>query len=236
MINKTKGRDYFSFESINDHEGNLVCYHVTMIGTIEADGLPRIRSDMGQDGTKKMTFGKITLRGCDRKIGILLRETDSKVAFYSHTEEENIDMISFAAKGWRADEAFELEEGDRVLIEGRAYIRETPSRSDDNSTRRELSVTVTGIFRLGRKRRPESMHSRMKPQHKHSERLEDDDTPIALRRMETQHDDEMMSYDPVNETDLLPEDKEPEPVVFTGFSSQESEDTMLPDDFVSDEF
>ena len=79
MINKTKGRDYFSFESINDHEGNLVCYHVTMIGTIEADGLPRIRSDMGQDGTKKMTFGKITLRGCDRKIGILLRETDSKV-------------------------------------------------------------------------------------------------------------------------------------------------------------
>ena len=31
-------RDYFSFESIRDKEGEVVCYHVTMIGTIEDGG------------------------------------------------------------------------------------------------------------------------------------------------------------------------------------------------------
>ena len=31
-------RDYFSFETIRGKEGEVVCYHVTMIGTIENEG------------------------------------------------------------------------------------------------------------------------------------------------------------------------------------------------------
>ena len=43
---------------------------------------------------------------------------------------------------------FSREEGDRVLIEGRAYLRE--SRNEE--IRPELTVTVSGTFRLGRRR------------------------------------------------------------------------------------
>ena len=53
-----KYKDYFSFESIRDRSGEVICYHVTMIGTIEADGTARIRTDLGTDGDKKMAFGR----------------------------------------------------------------------------------------------------------------------------------------------------------------------------------
>ena len=68
-------KDYFSFETIRDRSGDVICYHVTAIGTIEKDGVTRMRSDLGNEGDKKMAFGKLTIRGKDRMIGLLLRET-----------------------------------------------------------------------------------------------------------------------------------------------------------------
>lgn len=145
-------KDYFSFESIRDKEGEVICYHVTMIGTIEEGGEARLRSDLGASGDRKMAFGKITVRGCNRKIGVLLNETNSRVSYYSHTPEDSYDVISFAARDWRADEVYNFNAGDRVLIEGRAYIRRNPS-ADGIERRDELTITVTGQFLLGRKRR-----------------------------------------------------------------------------------
>ncbi len=140
------GRDYFSFETVRDREGTVICYHVTMIGTIESEGIVHLRTDMGATGDQRMAFGKVTLRNLDKKIAKLTSETDSRC--WRHFAEEGLDsinIISFTAKDWRADEAYEFEEGDRVLVEGRAYIRKNP-----NGTKPELSVTVTGLFRLGR--------------------------------------------------------------------------------------
>ena len=115
MVEQKRFRDYFSFESIRDKEGEVVCYHVTMIGTIEEGGEARMRSDLGVNADKKMAFGKITVRGCNRKIGVLLNETNSRVSYYSHTPEESYDVISFAARDWRADEVYSFNAGDRVL-------------------------------------------------------------------------------------------------------------------------
>ena len=139
-------RDYFSFETVRDHEGQVICYHVTMIGTIEAEGIVHLRTDLGASGDQKMAFGKVTLRNLDKKVSKLLAETDSRCWRHVSDEElDSINIISFTAKDWRADEAYEFEEGDRVLVEGRAYIRKNP-----NGTKPELSVTATGMFRLGR--------------------------------------------------------------------------------------
>ena len=151
-------RDYFSFESIRDKEGEIVCYHVTMIGTIEADGVARIRTDLGQSEDKKMAFGKLTIRGCNRKIQVLLNETNSRVYYHSYSEEEGpMDIISFAAKDWRADEVYKFDAGDRVLLEGRAYVRDNAIKDEEDPEvvlrKPELSVTVTGVFMLGRARR-----------------------------------------------------------------------------------
>ena len=152
METSRKHRDYFSFESIRDKEGNIVCYHITMIGTVERDGLARIRSDFGSEQDKKMAFGRLTVRGCDRKIQVLLKETDSRIYYHSWYEEEGaVDIISFAARDWRADEVYKYNEGDRVLIEGRAYLRAPSASSPDG--RPEMTVTVTGQFLLGRRRR-----------------------------------------------------------------------------------
>ena len=46
-------KDYFSFETIRDKNGEVVCYHVTAIGTIDKDGVTRMRSDLGDSGTEK---------------------------------------------------------------------------------------------------------------------------------------------------------------------------------------
>ena len=147
-----KYKDYFSFESIRDNSGEVICYHVTMIGTIEKEGLARIRTDLGNEGDKKMAFGRLTVRGCDKKIRVLLNETNSRVYYHSYTEEEGpYDIISFAAKDWRADEVYSYNEGDRVLIEGRAYVRVNENKDPDRLP--EMSVSVTGQFLLGRRRR-----------------------------------------------------------------------------------
>ena len=146
-----KFRDYFSFESIRDRSGEVICYHVTMIGMIEHDGLARIRTDLGNDQDRKMAFGRLTVHGCDRKIQVLLKETGSRVYYHSYTEDEGTyDIISFAAKDWRADEVYKFNEGDRVLIEGRAYLRAGAPMSEFKP---ELTVTVTGQFLLGHRRR-----------------------------------------------------------------------------------
>lgn len=148
-------KDYFSFETIRDHERNVICYYVTMIGTIEADGVCRIRTDLGRENNEKMAFGRLTLRNLDKKIGTLLRETDSKVYYHNRDEETgSVDVISFTAKDWRADEVYEFEAGDRVLLQGRAYIRK-PDLEKYPNRHPELSVTVGGIFRLGRARKPQ---------------------------------------------------------------------------------
>ena len=159
MTPRTK--DYFSFESIRDRNGEVICYHITMIGTIEADGLARMRTDLGTEQDRKMAFGRLTLRSLDKKINVLLRETESRVWYHSFSEEEgSVDIISYTAKDWRADEAYEFSEGDRVLIEGRAYIRDN---SANPARLPELSVTATGLFLLGRKRR-QSFNSGLIPQ------------------------------------------------------------------------
>jgi hypothetical protein len=154
-------KDYFSFESIRDKNGEIVCFHVTMIGTIEADGTARMRTDLGTDQDKKMAFGRLTLRGLDKKIAVLTRETNSRVWYHSYNEEDgSLDIISYTARDWRADEAYQFNEGDRVLVEGRVYIRDN---SANPARLPELSVTATGLFLLGRKRR-QSFNSGLIPQ------------------------------------------------------------------------
>ena len=154
-------KDYFSFESIRDRNGEIVCYHITMIGTVEADGVARIRTELGTEQDKKMAFGRLTVRGLDKKIAVLLRETGSRVWYHSWSEEDgSVDIISYTARDWRADEAYGFNEGDRVLVEGRAYIRDNTANPEKLP---ELSVTATGMFLLGRKRR-QSFNSGLIPQ------------------------------------------------------------------------
>ncbi len=150
-------KDYFAFETIRDHDKNIICYYVTVIGTIEEDGVVHMRSDMGKDGNEKMAFGRITVRNLDRKISMLLKETESRDYYHSRDEEGSVDVISFTAKEWRADEAFEFEAGDRVLIQGKAYIRKTDEERFPGRLA-ELSITTSGMFRIGRARKAPVHH------------------------------------------------------------------------------
>ena len=159
-------RDYFSFESIRDKNGEVVCYHVTMLGTIESDGVAHMRTTLGENEDKKMAFGKITLHGCNKKIQVLLDETNSRIYRHSYTVEQGpTDIISFAAKDWRADEVYKFEAGDRVLLEGRAYIRDNAITDEEDEEKvvrlPELSVTLTGTFLLGKKK---GIHANLIPQ------------------------------------------------------------------------
>jgi hypothetical protein len=155
-------KDYFSFESIRDKEGNVICYHVTMIGTIEYDGVARLRTDFGANEDQKMAFGRLTVCGLDKKIKVFTNELNCRIYYHSYSEENGaVDIISYSAKDWRADEAYEFKEGDRVLIEGRAYVRSVSEKYPDRLP--EVSVTATGLFLLGR-RRFQSMNSGLIPQ------------------------------------------------------------------------
>lgn len=159
---KEMTRDYFSFETIRGKEGEVVCYHVTMIGTIENEDDIRIRNDMGENQDKTRVFGILTLRGVDRKIRVLLNETNSRIHYHAQDDEGNAtDAISFVARDWRADEIYQYSAGDRVLIEGRAYLRHNTKIEDAKD---ELTVTVTGQFLLGRKKRPQSPFRNFLPQ------------------------------------------------------------------------
>lgn len=142
-------RDYFSFETIRDHDRNVICYFITVIGTIEKDGVPHLKTDLGEDGNQKMAFGKVTIHNLDRTISHLMADTGCRV--FSHDtdiDDKAVDVISFSAKDWRAEEACELEEGDRVLVEGRGYIRKPDAQHE--GSRSEMRITITGLFRLGR--------------------------------------------------------------------------------------
>lgn len=158
-------RDYFSLETIRDHERNVICYFITVIGTIEKDGVPHLKTDLGDDGTKKMAFGKITLHRLDRAISHLLADTGCRI--FSHDTdimEDSVDVISFSARDWRAEEICELEEGDRVMIQGRGYIKQPDAQHV--GSRAEMRITVTGMFRLskaGMKKRI-SLNNGMLPQ------------------------------------------------------------------------
>lgn len=144
--------DYFSFETIRDKNHEVVCYYVTMIGTIEHDGIVHMRDDLGEDHNQKMAFGRVTVHAQDKKINTLLHETGTRV-WRRDRDIDDIasDIISFTAREWRADTAFEFEEGDRVLVEGRAYIRDTSDKYPGRLP--ELSITAGGMFRLGRARK-----------------------------------------------------------------------------------
>ena len=155
-------KDYFSFESIRDAEGNIICYHVTMIGTIEHDGVARMRTDLGTNENQKMAFGRLTIKGLDKKIRVFTNELGARIYYHSYNDEDGAtDIISYSAKDWRADEAYNFNEGDRVLIEGRAYVRAVSEKYPDRLP--EVSVTATGLFLLGRKRF-QSMNSSLIPQ------------------------------------------------------------------------
>ncbi len=123
-------KDYFSFDTIRDSDGNIVCYYITVIGTIEQDGVAKVRTDLKGDGTGKMAFGQITIHNRDRKLYSLLAENNARIR--SHTkdvEDESVDVISYTASQWRAEEAFNFDEGDRVLIHGRAQaVRDRDAR------------------------------------------------------------------------------------------------------------
>lgn len=157
--------DYFSFETIRDKEKNVVCYFVTMIGTIEHDGVVHLRDDLGENHDQKMAFGRVTVHAQDKKINTLLRETGTRI-WHRDRDIDDIasDIISFTAREWRADTAFEFEEGDRVLVEGRAFIRDTTERYPGRLP--ELSITASGLFRLGRAKRERRVdpHKSLKPQ------------------------------------------------------------------------
>lgn len=159
-------RDYFSFETIRDKEKSVVCYYVTAIGTIEANGLVRMRDDLGEEKDRKMAFGRITIQNNDRKIKLLLHETGTRDYYHTHDDElGSEDVISFTARDWRADEAYEFREGDRVLVEGRAYVR---ANNDEKYPGRlpEVSITAPGLFLLGHARvnRKKSINSSLVPQ------------------------------------------------------------------------
>ncbi len=196
-------RDYFSFESIRDKEGNVVCYHVTMIGTIEDDGVARIRTDLGENEDKKMAFGRLTIRGCNKKIQVLTNETNSRVYYHSYSPEEGpIDIISFAARDWRADEIYKFESGDRVLLEGRAYVRSNAKYDEEDPEVMvrlpEISVTVTGTFVLGRRRRQQRDFL---PQEENKEETTYSETPVMY--FEDPEIDEDEAYIPKSDEIVL---------------------------------
>ena len=147
-----KHKDYFAFETIRDHEQKIVCYYVTMIGTIEDEGIVHLRNDLGENEDQKMAFGRLSVYNQDRKISNLLRELNCRDYRHEHNDEGSRDMISFTAKDWRADEAFGFEEGDRILIQGKAYLRQNNEEKYPGRLP-EISITTSGIFRLGRLRK-----------------------------------------------------------------------------------
>lgn len=158
-------KDYFAFETIRDKEQKVVCYFVTMIGTIEEEGIVHLRTDLGENHDQKMAFGRLSVYNQDRKISTLLRELTCRVYRHESNDEGSRDIISFTAKDWRADEVYELEEGDRVLIQGKAYVRENNNEKYPGRLS-EISITTSSIFRLGRvrKQRPVSLNQGLVPQ------------------------------------------------------------------------
>ena len=197
-------RDYFSFETIRDKAGEIVCYHVTAIGSIDKDGVTRMRSDLGQEGDRRMAFGKLTIRGRDRMITMLLRETQSRAYWRSIDDQGPYCILSFAAREKHAEEIYNLNEGDRVLIEGRAYIRQN-GRSEDRLP--ELSITVNSSFVLGRRRRPQSMNSQIVPQKRVSSEEDDDETSVSILPQSTaaQPDEEIQAAEPETVSDTVNE-------------------------------
>ena len=154
-------KDYFSFDTIRDQDGNIVCYYVTVIGTIEQDGVAKVRTDLKSDGSGKMAFGQITVHNRDRKLYSLLAENNARIRLHTKdAEDESVDVISYTASQWRAEEAFNFAQGDRVLIHGRAYFRKNTRYP---SQKAELSITATGLFLLGHRRvmRHETLSQKM---------------------------------------------------------------------------
>ena len=103
-------KDYFAFETIRDAEQKIVCYYVTMIGTIEEEGIVHIRTDLGENQNQKMAFGRLSIYNQDRKISTLLRELNCRDYRHESNGEGSRDIVSFTAKDWRADEVYGLEE------------------------------------------------------------------------------------------------------------------------------
>ncbi len=194
-------KDYFTFETIRDRNGDVICYHVTAIGTIEKDGETRMRTDLGGSGDKKMAFGKLTVRGRDRIISLLLRETGSRIHWRSEDDQGPYCIISFAAREKHAEEIYNLNEGDRVLLVGRVYLRQPAPGYEDRLP--ELSITVSSSFLLGRRRRPQTMTSSIVPQKKggavYAEpfRLSEEDPADFSEKQDDEYSSSFMSIEPM---------------------------------------
>jgi hypothetical protein len=188
-------KDYFSFETIRDRAGEIICYHITAIGTIDRDGVTRMRSDLGTEGDRRMAFGKLTIRGRDRMISILLRETGSRAYWRSTDDQGPYCILSFAAREKHAEEIYNLNEGDRVLLEGRAYIRQNSGGEDRLP---ELSLTVNSSFVLGRRRRPQTLSNSIIPQKRNMNYTENDDETSSFLEPQSAG----------SSTDSLPEEAE----------------------------
>ena len=91
-------KDYFAFETIRDAEQKIVCYYVTMIGTIEEEGIVHIRTDLGENQNQKMAFGRLSIYNQDRKISTLLRELNCRDYRHESNGEGSRDIVSFTAK------------------------------------------------------------------------------------------------------------------------------------------
>jgi hypothetical protein len=124
-----------------------------------------------------MAFGKLTIRGRDRMISILLRETGSRAYWRSTDDQGPYCILSFAAREKHAEEIYNLNEGDRVLLEGRAYIRQNSGGEDRLP---ELSLTVNSSFVLGRRRRPQTLSNSIIPQKRNMNYTENDDEASSL--------------------------------------------------------
>lgn len=72
------------------------------------------------------------------------------MVYHTWSEEEgSVDIFSFTIKEWCVDEAFLFEEGDRGLLQEKAYIRKNDAecylgRSD------EMNITLSSHMRIGR--------------------------------------------------------------------------------------
>ena len=98
-----------------------------------------------------MAFGRLTVRNYDKKIQMLTNETGAESTIITGMKKKGQWISSvLRPKGWRADEAFAFEAGDRVLVQGKAFIRRNDRRAVPGQKSDELSVTASGLFRIGR--------------------------------------------------------------------------------------
>jgi len=143
---------YFHYDSYRDSEGKYAYTHITLIGVMEKEGLALKRSVEGNDGEEKMyAFGRITVFGYEKNITMFLTNLHGAFYFqgYDPRRHTPATLISFTAGGAKVEDAYALEEGDVVLMEGTAY-RKKGTRERDGESYPEISLTVNSLAVLYR--------------------------------------------------------------------------------------